>query len=352
MVKALLAAGAQVNAQDMNGWTALMRAIGQDDLDTTLELLRAKAAVNTKNTDKTTALLIAAHYSQKANSAKIIDALLAAGADVKAQDKNGWTALHWAAKRGHNTVVQTLIKKGASVDAKNNEGQTPLILADQKKRLAVVKTLIAEGADTSLIKTGAQSTLTSAELAELLDKKVFDEDEDAFYDPEEYKNDTPKIPEKKTSESKKQQEESKTSNETLALVKRAKKSITTQLQNIVIKLSRGPSKGKLSDMHDKPYTRKDIQPLFYGTLQEGSLVQQFDDIMSKVSDSSVPFNSVEDLQKLLYTMRDLLNQYLKDQTKKEQETLSEWSNSIKKWIIDTDQKIFKKTNLTTIPLVE
>ena len=48
-----------VNAQDIDGWTALIRASANGDLEVVQELIKAGADVNTKNNNGQTALMIA-----------------------------------------------------------------------------------------------------------------------------------------------------------------------------------------------------------------------------------------------------------------------------------------------------
>ena len=60
IVKGLLAAGAELDAQDANGWSALMSAIEKGCVEAARELLRAGAAVDLENADGTTALMLAA----------------------------------------------------------------------------------------------------------------------------------------------------------------------------------------------------------------------------------------------------------------------------------------------------
>ena len=98
-VAALLQAGADVNAQDEWGKTVLMGALmdntgWQDNADVVGLLLASGANVNAATKDGETALMHAARYG----NAKSIRALLAAGADVKAADKDGSTALMHAAE--------------------------------------------------------------------------------------------------------------------------------------------------------------------------------------------------------------------------------------------------------------
>ena len=65
------------------------------------EALRNGANVNAKDEDGRTALHLAAFNGH----ADIVEALLRHGADVNAKDKDGYTALHWAATLGHAEVA-------------------------------------------------------------------------------------------------------------------------------------------------------------------------------------------------------------------------------------------------------
>ena len=79
-VKGLLAEGANVNAKDEFGMTALIRATGEGHRE-------------------------------------VVQILLDKEADVNAKDHYGFTALKNASHRGHREVVQALLDKGADVNA-------------------------------------------------------------------------------------------------------------------------------------------------------------------------------------------------------------------------------------------
>ncbi len=76
MVRALLAAGADVNAKDKDGFTALMYASGWGNVKVVRALLEAKADVNVKSTDGTTPLKTAS----KGGYADVVKLLKQAGA--------------------------------------------------------------------------------------------------------------------------------------------------------------------------------------------------------------------------------------------------------------------------------
>ncbi len=121
-VNTLIAHGADVNAKDGNGQTALYWATTGGHTDVMQTLLAHGADVNAKNISGQTALEVAAQLGHN----DVVKTLLARGADVNAQDEFGYTALEVAAQFGHNDVVKTLLAHGADVHAKDKSGYTAL----------------------------------------------------------------------------------------------------------------------------------------------------------------------------------------------------------------------------------
>ena len=69
-----------------------------------------------------TALIAAAHDGKR----DCVEFLLGAGADVHAADKAGDTALHRAAENGQLECTRLLVGAGADVAKRNKEGETAL----------------------------------------------------------------------------------------------------------------------------------------------------------------------------------------------------------------------------------
>ena len=142
-VRALLKQGANVNAPDADGTTALHWASYRDDVAKADLLIRAGAKVNAANELGATPLWAAVQNG----SAAMVRKLLQAGANPSAALLEGETVLMAAAHAGSPAIVEQLIAKGANVNARAVRGQTALMWAVGQKHADVVKVLLAHGAD-------------------------------------------------------------------------------------------------------------------------------------------------------------------------------------------------------------
>jgi ankyrin repeat protein len=126
IVKLLLAAGANANHRDTNGYTSLMQAIGRSD--------RYGQDYDIQSPDA----------ARRIQSVRL---LLDAGADPNPRDTYRSTALHYAARNGSSTITQLLIDHKADINARDDGSATPLLRAVASGHLACAETLLRDGAD-------------------------------------------------------------------------------------------------------------------------------------------------------------------------------------------------------------
>lgn len=144
-VRTLLKDGADVNAAQGDGMTALHWAARQGSIDTVRMLLFAGGNVRaTTRLGGYTPLLLASQTGH----APVIEALIKAGADAKSATAQGATALMLASAAGRPDAINVLLDAGADIHAKEPSRQaTALMFAVAANRPPAVKLLIAAGAD-------------------------------------------------------------------------------------------------------------------------------------------------------------------------------------------------------------
>lgn len=141
----LIAKGASINGKDENfdDITPLFLAVENGNIPMVKLLLENGADVNARDkTDRTPIMFIDGDATPD-----LIELLIRAGAKINAKDKDGNTVLlHgiWSLKID---TVNALIKAGADVNHANDEGDTPVIKAAIENKLDLVKALVLAGAD-------------------------------------------------------------------------------------------------------------------------------------------------------------------------------------------------------------
>jgi ankyrin repeat protein len=142
-VAALVRAGADVKAANRYGVTPLWLAALGGNAAIVEALLEAGADPDTATPEGETVLMVAA----RTGTPGAARALLARGANVNAKERwRGQTALMWAAAEGHAPVVKLLIEAGAEISARSNGGFTPLLFAARDGRFEAVRALVGAGA--------------------------------------------------------------------------------------------------------------------------------------------------------------------------------------------------------------
>ncbi len=149
-VRQALADGADVEAADDLGRTALVQAAYGNHLEIARILVRADADVNHLDASTQSPYLIAT--SEVGDDPRLLDLLLSHGANLRAKDSYNGTGLIRAADRGFPRIVDRLLEAGIEIDHVNRLGWTALheavVLGDGSERYQrVVRLLVDSGAD-------------------------------------------------------------------------------------------------------------------------------------------------------------------------------------------------------------
>ncbi|KAJ4322521.1 hypothetical protein N0V84_004767 [Fusarium piperis] len=177
----ILAGGAQVDAKDTDGETALHLAAANGLLEAAEKLINAGAKVSELDNEGQQPL----HKACSEGHVQIVNQLLNKGADTQIVDTDGWSPLHLASRYGHTEVIRALLEKdkrnidatekfqgwtalnvavykghdeavsilldqGASVSIQDDDGWTPLMTATKRKHEEILTRLLAQGGDLEL----------------------------------------------------------------------------------------------------------------------------------------------------------------------------------------------------------
>jgi len=129
VARALVEAGAPLDARDKGCCTALLMAVQDKHDDMALMLIDAGADPNIPGGIDDTPLMFAAGRGACALAEKLI----ASGADLNAVSSIGCSALHWAVEKEDRRMVALLIRHGIDTEIRNDAGQTA---AGQNSNLA------------------------------------------------------------------------------------------------------------------------------------------------------------------------------------------------------------------------
>ena len=170
LVIRLLADGAEIDARDGSGATALLAATHANAVEAARILIQAGSDVNAKDNINDSPYL----YAGARGHLEILRMTLTHGADLKSTNRYGGTALIPAAERGHVEAVRALIEAGTDVDHVNNLHWTALleaiILGDGGARhRQIIELLVKAGANVNLADGNAVTPLQHARNADYRD---------------------------------------------------------------------------------------------------------------------------------------------------------------------------------------
>ncbi|MCS7464844.1 ankyrin repeat domain-containing protein [Paenibacillus doosanensis] len=161
----LLQEGADINATDERGRTAVMAAAYNNKADTVKALIGHGADINLRDSSLNNVLL----YAGAEGYLDIVKLAIAAGADTRLTNRFGGTALIPASERGHVEVVQELLAHSdIDVNHINNLHWTALLEAvilgsGGERHQSIVRLLVDHGAD---VKLGDRDGITPLEHAQ------------------------------------------------------------------------------------------------------------------------------------------------------------------------------------------
>lgn len=104
---------------------ALIKAAGDNDIQTVRRLLASKADVNQKDQEGNTALIQAARYQRT----QVVCELLSKNANIDQTNNEGDTALIFASRNGQVEPAIELMNQGANIHHQNHAGKTALDIA-------------------------------------------------------------------------------------------------------------------------------------------------------------------------------------------------------------------------------
>jgi ankyrin repeat protein len=119
VVIVLLEAGANINAQQNRGWSALYYSLLEKNEEMAALVLEYSPNIELSTISGVRPLQLAAMNGLN----KTLRGLLDKGAEVDGKDNNGLTALRVTVQGGHLEAVQILVKRGADINVKEFNGQ-------------------------------------------------------------------------------------------------------------------------------------------------------------------------------------------------------------------------------------
>ncbi|XP_041968079.1 E3 ubiquitin-protein ligase MIB1 isoform X2 [Aricia agestis] len=142
------------------GHTALQAAAQSGHVEVIRTLVEAGAEADAEDLDGDRA----AHHAAFGDESAALRVLAAAGADLNARNRRRQTPLHIAVNKGHLAVVCTLLQLSVHPSLQDSEGDTPLHDAISKKRDDILTLLLDHGADMTLTNNNGFNALHHAAL--------------------------------------------------------------------------------------------------------------------------------------------------------------------------------------------
>lgn len=141
-----------VNLRDNSGKSALLIAAKWGNTKSIEILLREGAKIDAQDNDGWSALMYASRFSFSTSSFATVKLLVNSGANLDLRNNNGWTALMLATRFSIIKTSRFLLKSGANINIINNHGQKLKDIVIEKRYKSVTKNLVDEILDFNKIK--------------------------------------------------------------------------------------------------------------------------------------------------------------------------------------------------------
>lgn len=168
IVKTLVEAGADLNAQNIFGETPLLRFISRGNKEVALFLIENGADVNLKDERNVSPLNIAVSNGYIELAGKLLEK----GADINEIGFENKTPLQWAFICQKKEMIRFLIEKGADVNVPFEDGQTLARVAVDRYDDEILDLLLQAGADINIKDKYGKSALYWANIR--ADERILD----------------------------------------------------------------------------------------------------------------------------------------------------------------------------------
>uniref|UniRef100_A0A673NR54 non-specific serine/threonine protein kinase n=1 Tax=Sinocyclocheilus rhinocerous TaxID=307959 RepID=A0A673NR54_9TELE len=143
IIDVLMKKGAEIQAFDKTGATAIYHAARHGHVGTLRFLHEKKCPLDIQDKSGETALHVAARYG----NVDVVQYLCSIHANPDLVDREQETPLHCAAWHGYSAVARALCEAGCDVNARNREGESPLLTASARGFKDIVECLLEHGAN-------------------------------------------------------------------------------------------------------------------------------------------------------------------------------------------------------------
>ena len=151
--------GCDVNCVRLDGYSPIMVASANGQLDAVVMLHIHGAEINFSDSKLVNSIILASRYG----FSTLVEYFIKVGADIESKDISGKTPLMFACQGGHLQAASVLLAKGAAVDSTDKNGKTALTFASVCGNIEIVKLLVSEyNADADIVDATGKTVIYHA----------------------------------------------------------------------------------------------------------------------------------------------------------------------------------------------